>query len=318
MYNLLNAWKALWHPSQWAHSGMPTTEKDPGDRVPYPYSVHKIQLSEALEIAYVDEGDRAADVLLLVHGMGSGIPSWHKNIDAFKKHFRCLALDLPGHGYSTKADFPYTIRFYADTVLAFLDRLGIERATLVGHSMGGQTAIVAALKAPQRVERLVLVSPAGIEPYTSLEKQLLINMASGIVGSGNAFTHNQMNVMIGFCNRQQEAGDLLKRLAFFKNDAAVFGKTMLRSVEGMLLESVNHVLTEVRQPALLVVGADDKVSPYQYLRGQEYAELVAREAVKLPRGKLVVVPRCGHFVQYQRPEAFNKGVLEFLKQKELA
>ncbi|HEX8506683.1 MAG TPA: alpha/beta hydrolase [Hymenobacter sp.] len=317
MFDFLNAWKTLWHPSQWGHTGMPTTEKDPGERVSYPYSIQKAQLDENLEIAYVDEGDRSAEVLLFVHGMGSGIPSWRKNMDVLKKHYRCLALDLPGHGYSTKGDFPYTVTFYADTVLAFLDKLGVGPVTLVGHSLGGQTAIVAALKAPDRIERLVLVSPAGIEPYTSLEKQMLINLAGGVVASGNAFTHNQLNFMIGFQNNQQEAGDLLKRLAFFKDDAAVFGKTMLRSVEGMLLESVNHVLTDVKQPALMLIGQEDKVSPYQYLRGQEYAELVAREAVKLPRGKLVVVPRCGHFVQYQRPEVFNQEVLKFLKQTEL-
>lgn len=316
MFDFINAWKNFWHPHGAPVARMPLTEKDPGESAAYPYPLKKIRLPDGLEIAYVDEGKPGAQVLLLVHGMGSGVPVWRKNIGALKKHFRCVALDLPGHGYSSKGDYAFSVSFYAGVVLSFIKTLNLAPVTLVGHSLGGQTAILAALQEPDLVRRLVLISPAGIEPYTSAEKQLLINLNVAVVGSGNAFTKNRLNFLIGFCNNQAEAGDLTRRLAFFKEDAALFGRMMQRSVEGMLLESVNHVLHQLTPPCLLLIGKDDKLSPYQYLRGQEYYRIVEREAAKIPKGKLIVVPRCGHFAQYQRPEVFNAEVLEFMREQE--
>lgn len=314
MFNIFNIWNNFWQqdgdvPPQ----KMPLTEKESEEQVPpYPYPVHKIAIREGLELAYIDEGERDAEVLLLVHGMGGGIPVWGKNIPEFKKQYRCIALDLPGHGYSTRADFPYTIRFYTEVLISFMKKLGLRRVMLLGHSMGGQIAIMTALKAPALVDRLILLSPAGVEPYTSVEKQTLINIAAAIVASGNAFTHNRFNYLLGFCNNAEEAGDLARKMAFFKQDAAHFGKMMLRSIEAMLLESLNHALHKIEQPCLMLVGRDDKVSPYQYLRGQDYAQLIEREAKKLPNGKLIVFANCGHFAQYQKPKSFNKEVLNFL------
>ncbi|MFB9862199.1 alpha/beta fold hydrolase [Rufibacter immobilis] len=294
---------------------MPLTEKEPGEKVLYPYPVKKVRVQENIELAYIEEGDPSAEVLLFLHGMGSGIPAWEKNISVLKKHFRCIAVDLPGHGLSSKGDYPFTMAFYVEVVFAFMKEAGLAQVTLVGHSMGGQISILAALKEPALITRLILVSPAGIEPYTSVEKQTLITMSAGVVASGNAFTKNRFNYLLGFCNDQELAGELIRKLAFFKEDAANFGKMMLHSIEGMLLEAVNHELTNLTQPCLMLVGKEDKVSPYQYLRGQEFYQIVEREASKIPRAKLVVIPQGGHFVQYQKPKAFNREVLEFLHVK---
>lgn len=317
MFDFKTAWKTVWSHSDEPAERMPLTEKENGKQVPYPYQVKKVKINDSLEIAYIDEGDVDADVLLLIHGMGSGIPVWKKNIDVLKKHYRCVALDLPGHGLSSRGDFPYTMAFYAEVVLSFIHKVRLPPLILIGHSLGGQTAIIAALKEQTLIKKLILISPAGIEPYTPVEKQTLITMAAGVVASGNAFTKNRFNYMVGFCNNQEEAGELARQMAFYKDDAAAFGKMMLRSIEAMLLESVNHLLYKITQPCLMLVGEDDKISPYQYLRGQDYADLVAREAVKLPNGKLVIFSSCGHFAQYQRPKSFNKVVLEFLKGKEV-
>ena len=316
MFDFINNWKNIWHRMPETGNGMPPTEKEPGEKVPYPFPVKKLRLNEDLEIAYCDEGKPDADVLLFLHGMGAGIPSWSKNIPELKKHYRCIALDLPGHGFSTKGDFPYTMAFYSEAVLSFTRQLGLRDVTLVGHSMGGQISIVSALKAPDLITGLVLLSPAGIEPYTSVEKQMLITMSGGIIATGNAFTKNRYNFLVGFGFDQDSAGELSKQLAYFKDDAATFGRTMIRSIEAMLLESVNHELNNIKQPTLIIVAKDDKVSPFQYLRGQKFPEIVAQEAAKLPHGKLIIYESGGHFLQYLRPKTFNKAVLEFLKEKE--
>jgi len=317
MFNIINSWKNVWYQNTGTTEKMPLTEKDSGEQVPYPYPVKKVRVSESVEIAYIDEGEQNADVLLLIHGMGSGIPVWRKNIPELKKHFRCIALDLPGHGYSSKGDFPYNMDFYTGVVFSFIQKLNLPPLTMVGHSLGGLITVISALKKPALINKLILVSPAGVEPYTPVEKQILINMTAAVVASGNAFTKNRFNQLVGFCNDPEGAGDLAKRMAFFKDDAAAFGKMMLRSIESMLLESANHVLNQITQPCLVLVGKEDKVSPYPYFHQESFPEILKYEVAKIPKGKLVVLSPCGHFAPYQRPRSFNKIVLEFLKEKEL-
>jgi pimeloyl-ACP methyl ester carboxylesterase len=317
MFDFFNLWKGFMHHKA-STRGMSMAEKEPGQKISYGYPLKKIKISDDdIEIAYIDEGKKDGDTIILIHGMGGGVPTWIRNIATLKAHTRCIALDLPGHGYSSRGNFPYTINFYADCVLEFIGKLGIESATLIGHSMGGQISIVAAIKSSNIVEKLILVSPAGIEPYTGAEKQLLINMTAGLVATGNAFTQQQLNMLIGFSNDQKQADELASRLAFFKGDGAEFGRLMLRSVEGMLLESVNDILHTIQQPCLMVVGKQDKISPYQFLRREDYVDSVRKAASKIPNARLMVLSPCGHFVQFQRPKSFNRLVEAFLKEKEV-
>jgi pimeloyl-ACP methyl ester carboxylesterase len=318
MLDFINSWNRKWqHGGTASDNGMPEMEKEPEERVPYAFPVKKVQVTADIEIAYVDVGSENNSVLLFIHGMGSGIPVWEYNISELKKHFRCIGIDLPGHGHSSRGDFPYTMNFYTDVVLSFIDKLRLSHITLVGHSMGGQISIIAGIKAPHLIQNLVLVSPAGIEPYTAMDKQFLINTMSGVVASGNAFTKNRLNYMIGFCNNQEKAGELARKMAFYKNEAVQFGKMLQRSVQGMLLEAMNHALDRIPQPCLVIVGKKDMVSPYPFLRGQAYADVVTFETSKMKNCKLKVFPECGHFVQYQEPAAFNTEVMAFMKENEL-
>src|SRR5690554_3957786 len=105
MFDFINAWKNIWiNNDSDPVDKMPLTEHKEEDVVPYPFPVKKVRVKESIEIAYIDEGDSTAGVLLFVHGMGGGIPGWRKNFPDLKKHFRCIALDLPGHGHSSKED----------------------------------------------------------------------------------------------------------------------------------------------------------------------------------------------------------------------
>ena len=100
--------------------------------------------------------------LLFIHGWSSSWQSWLLNIPAFRDTRRCLSLDLPGFGGSDMPAEPITIQGYAKTVDAMCLELGVERVAVVGNSMGGFVGAELALAFPTRVERLVLVSAAGI------------------------------------------------------------------------------------------------------------------------------------------------------------
>ena len=316
MFDLFSVWRNMWDVAAKAGAKMPEAQKEPGEVVTYFSPVSKIKINDSLEIAYIDDGDKHADILLFVHGLGTGVPVWEKSIPELKQNFRCIALDLPGHGFSSKADHPYTMRFYADVLFEFIQKLKLGSLTLVGHSMGGLIAILAGLRNPQLVERLVLISPAGVEPYNALEKQTLINTMATVVATGHAFSENKLNYLLGFCEDQQQAGELASKMAFFKDDAVGFGRMKLKSVEGIMLESVNHALDKIRQPTLILAGKEDKVSPFEFFRGTKYSDILTVEATKIPHCKLVQVPDCGHFLQFERPEVFNRELLEFMPVKQ--
>ncbi|KAA6432651.1 alpha/beta hydrolase [Dyadobacter flavalbus] len=313
MFNLLNTWNNFWKHSHTAR--MPLTEKEPGERVPYPYAVKKIKIDGDIEIAYVDEGVKDAGVLLFIHGMGTGLPTWRKNMSMLTKRYRCIALDLPGHGFSDKGYFPYTIAFYTQCVISFIKKLALHAPTLIGHSMGAQTAFMVALKEPQLVNKLVMVAPSGVEPYTPVEKQLLIQTMAGVVASGNAFTHNKLNQIMGFRNDYQQASDFASSMAWYTDEAKAFGILLSRSVESMLLEGIDGILGEVRQPCLIVAGTEDFISPWIYLRGENFAELLAKQTARMANAKLVILPEGGHFVPYQMPDALNKELVKFIEEK---
>lgn len=312
MFNFFERWRSEWDKGSFLTADKLTPEKEEGDHVPYPFPVKKLRLNETLEIAYVDEGDPSLETLVLVHGMASAIPVWRKNIRDLKRHYRCIALDLPGHGYSSKGHFPYTMEFFADVVLAFIRRLGLQQVAVAGHSMGAQLICVAALKAPELITRLILASPSGMEPYRAVDKQMLIHTTATAMGMGQAFTQHKLNYLMGFCNNYEEAGELAKRIPIYKRDAAQFGRMMLKCIESMLLESLVDVLSSIKQPCLIILGSDDIVSPYQFIHGERYEKAVRLSSVRIPHSAVVVFRPCGHFVQYQRPKLFNKEVLNFL------
>lgn len=94
--------------------------------------------------------------LLLLHGNGEQCGYFEHQMEPFASHFHVLALDTRGHGQTPRGTAPFTIRQFADDLLAFMDRMDIEKAHLLGFSDGGNTAMVFALRHPERVERLIL------------------------------------------------------------------------------------------------------------------------------------------------------------------
>ncbi len=114
-------------------------------------------------LRYAQRGD-AGPVHLLIHGFGGDCDNWLFNLDALAADGRVYALDLPGHGQSTKAVQDGSVDALARTVLGFMDAVGIDAAHLVGHSLGGAIALAVALAAPTRVQALSLLAPAGLGP----------------------------------------------------------------------------------------------------------------------------------------------------------
>ncbi|MBK8661771.1 MAG: alpha/beta fold hydrolase [Ignavibacteriales bacterium] len=162
----------------------------------YQFPVVKTQIEPGLTIVHTAMGDGSP--VVFIHGLGSYIPAWNKNLLPLSKHFRCIAIDLPGYGKSSKSLHPGTMDYYAEVVIKLMDKLGINKFNICGHSMGGVIAFKLAIEFPERVDKLFLSAPGGAETYSEDEKLLVENFISTDRMINNDDKQIRNNVMVNF------------------------------------------------------------------------------------------------------------------------
>ncbi len=101
------------------------------EEIPYPFQVKKANLSDTMTIAYTELGS-GNQTIIFIHGLGSYLPAWKNNLPELSKHYRCIAIDLPGYGKSSKKPHSGMMDFYADVIIKFMDELNLKSATLGG------------------------------------------------------------------------------------------------------------------------------------------------------------------------------------------
>jgi pimeloyl-ACP methyl ester carboxylesterase len=121
-----------------------------------------VEVLGGVRLRYIDVGEGAGPPLVLLHGLASRLEEYEDLVGVLSKNRRVLALDLPGNGYSDKPDRPYTLSFFEDSVLGFLDALGVRDAAIGGGSLGGNLTLRLGHRAPDRFTRLVAWAPAGV------------------------------------------------------------------------------------------------------------------------------------------------------------
>jgi len=249
------------------------------------------------KIQYTDAG--SGPVVVLLHGLGGDGANWAFNAPALAQKFRVVVPDQIGFGSSDKPLINYRVATYVDFLDKFLQVLKVERASLVGNSMGGWVAAAYALKHPTKVERLVLVDAAGFAP----PKEFDLSILSGL----NPSTREQTKMLAGmvFFN------------PLFKSDAAVDAMLEQRISAGdgytiqSLVESIHRGedmldgrLGGIKQPVLLVWGREDGLTPLAR-EGERFRK-------EIPQAQLVVFEQCGHVPQVEKAAEFNAAVLKFL------
>lgn len=269
---------------------------------------------DGMRIAYVDSGgDRP--VLLFVHGLSSSLSFWDLQLAKFSADYRVIALDLPGYGASDRPDVPYTPPWYADTVVAFLDTIGLERVTWVGHSMGGQIGMHAALRHPERLDRLILAAPAGFEKFSPGEAAWMRSYwteTRSLEADEPAIRANFTTLV--FNRRSELVERWIEERVRLKDTDAFRGTSVAvsRCVAGMVDFPVWDRLGEITTPTLIVYGTDDHLIPNPIFHGGRTRTVANYGREHLPNAQLVMVPGAGHGVQHDAPEAFDAVVTAFL------
>lgn len=251
------------------------------------------------KIKYVEAG--SGPVVVLLHGLGGNSANWAFNTPALAQKFRVIVPDQIGFGQSDKPFINYHIGTYVDFLDKFLAELKVERATLVGNSMGGWVAALYTLRYPAKVERLVLVDSAGFAP----PKDFNIGALAGL----NPSTRAEMKLLAG----------MVFHNPLFKSDAAIDvlltqrlsagdGYTIQRLADSIHRgdDMLDGKLAAVKQPVLLIWGREDGLTPLA-----REGEMFKRE---LPSAQMIVFDNCGHAPQIEKAVEFNAAVLKFLSQ----
>jgi len=251
------------------------------------------------KIHYIDVG--TGPVVVLLHGLGGNSANWAFNFAALSQKYRVIAPDQVGFGRSDKPLINYRVGTYADFLDKFLDTLGVERASLVGNSMGGWIASLYALKYPKRVERIVLADAAGFAP----PKEFDLSALSGLNPSTREQARYLMNLV--FFNPLLKS-DANVDATLAARISAGDGYTIQSLVESIYRneDMLDGKLAGIKQPTLIVWGREDGLTP------------LAREGEKfrreMPSAQFVVFENCGHVPQVEKAAEFNAAVLKFLSQ----
>ena len=251
----------------------------------------------------VEQGD--GEPVVLIHGMAGSTFSYRFIIPALAESHRVIALDLKGFGYSgrpPKGDYSLTAQ--ADLVLGLMDNLGIARAALVGHSMGGGVAMRLALGTPKRVSSLVLVDSVGGSTeerrtrFGVFARPLLPFVAAFTLGRYRAFERGLRSAVHDprFVTAEVVEG--------YQRPFRVKGH--LRALEALITSRARDAslaVESISQPTLILWGEHDRWVPLT--QGEDLAR-------RIPDARLDVVPEAGHLPLEEQPDYCNKAILAFL------
>jgi pimeloyl-ACP methyl ester carboxylesterase len=258
------------------------------------------------KVHYVERGE--GPVLLLIHGIGQSLYTWHNNIDYFANNgFRVIAVDLPGFGYSGHPAIYYTVEEYALIIAAFLDALKIKSVHMAAVSSGCPVAVYFAGRHPQRVQRMILISPGGPNENYPFSMRMMTTWL------GHTIARMLMN--------ENSVYNVLRELYFdttMITNAKVdgyFAPYRDKEVRDTLAIALMHyddthareMLKGLNQRVLVFSGADDKIHS---------EDMVRPYAVMPPGAKHIRLRNCGHFVHEEKTNRFNSEATAFLKAPE--
>lgn len=281
----------------------------------YPYPVQKQSLYDGSEMAFVEQGT-GTYTLLFIHGLSSNLLGWHKNFGELSEKYRCIAVDLPGNGLSPNSPTGnYDLKYFARCLLDFIGRKGLQNVCLIGHSMGAQIAVLAALEAPPAIQKLVLMAPAGLEQFSVWEQ---------------ATAHTAF-FFADFLQRPEDSMKQFYEQAFYRTPKAsrrmleacledyhrhgsvAYRKMLTQCISGMFQQPVFESLRNVQQPTLIVFGEQDALIPNRLWHPHlSVRQLATTACTIMPDARAEIFPRAGHFVHWESADAVNAAIENFV------
>jgi pimeloyl-ACP methyl ester carboxylesterase len=253
--------------------------------------------------------------IVFIHGLSGSWQNWLEQVPVFAREHRVIAFDLPGFGGSEMPRQKISISGYGRLVNTLLDELGVGSAAVVGNSMGGFIGIELAIRFPERVERMVLVSAAGLSiEYLRNERALaLLGVAENRLAAYSGWVASRSEALA----RRPGARRLIFGIVAHRPERLPgplvaeqvrgSGKPgFLPALDALTDYPIRDRLGEIACPTLIVWGVEDKLVPAR--DADEFARLI-------PNSRKVVWPETGHVAMLERPAAFNALLEAFLAEE---
>jgi pimeloyl-ACP methyl ester carboxylesterase len=252
-----------------------------------------------LTIAYDDVGQGIP--VLFVHGYPLNRQMWEPQVAALSSQARIITIDLRGHGESAAPLWFSTMDLFADDLNALLDHLSLNRAVVCGFSMGGYATFAFVRKYPERVQALILADTRP-QPDTAEAKQNRFNAAQ------TAHQQGAKAIADGILPRLLTPASIEGNSTLVAKVRAIVEATPVTGIASDLMALAERpdsqpTLAQINVPTLIIVGADDSLTP------PADSQLMAE---RIANARLVTIPNAAHLSNMEEPEAFNRAVGEFL------
>lgn len=241
--------------------------------------------------------------LVFLHGTGGHLEAYTRNVAVLARHFRVIALDMLGHGYTGRPDYPYTIDRLSDHIIGTLDALGIDRVSLSGESLGGWVAAWTAAHHPDRVQRLVLNTPGNIRNKPEVMEKVRESSLRAV--REPSFVRARIEWL--FLDPSQVTDELVALRSTIYGRPG-YERTMEHIVAVQDWETRRPYAWDpswcgkIKAPTLLVWTDHDPTG------GVDEAQLLLEW---IPQSSLYVIENAGHWPQWEQPEEFNRLHVEF-------
>jgi len=259
-----------------------------------------------IELYYEAHGE--GQPLVLISGLGYSSWQWHRMVPYLSEHFQVITFDNRGVGQSDKPAGPYTAQMLAADTAGLLDALGIDKAVIGGHSMGGFIAQAMALDFPHKAAKLILcstnfggprhipVTPEAMKILTDVTSDALTRFKNGL----------SVSTAPGWAEKNQEMIQKWIEWRAANPIEPVHYQAQLAIGLGLLPEAAafEDKLPRLDVPTLILFGAHDKVVP------PENASLLSKQ---IANSKVIILPDAGHFFPIEIPEAAARAIIEFAK-----
>ncbi|MBB3176973.1 alpha/beta fold hydrolase [Variovorax sp. Sphag1AA] len=244
----------------------------------------------------------AGPLALFMHGIGGNRTNWREQLPAFAPHFSCVALDARGYGGSDDYEDALAFDDFVNDVLRVLDHFSVERAHLVGLSMGGRIAMRTALLHPDRIATLTLLDThEGFEAFSPEQRQAFVDSRRAPLLAGKEpsdIADAVARSLVGPKATQAQLQQLIDSIA------ALHKESYIKSLQATVDQVVLGDISQIRAPAHFVVGADDRLTP---------VAMHHEMAAKLGGAPVTVLPDAGHLSNIENAPAFNEAALAWLR-----
>jgi pimeloyl-ACP methyl ester carboxylesterase len=259
-------------------------------------------------------------VVLLIHGMGCDHTTWEPVMESLRRRYTVIAPDLLGHGRSDKPRADYTLGGYANGMRDLLTVLGVDRATVIGHSFGGGVAMQFAYQFPERTERLMLVASGGLGAEVSPAIRAIstpgFHQAMGVLtlpGIRHAGMAGMRALAAGPWKLTRDLDEVAEIYDSFKDPRARHAiRHVVRAVvdwHGQIVTMADRAYLTEEMPMWVVWGRDDRVIPVRH---------ASNAAALAPRARVEVIADAGHFPHKDHPRRFATIVHDFIRTTEPA